>query len=447
MKKICSLILSFCLVVGVCAALCCCSKDVKHDGKITDNNDAVVLDDFSYIKQAYKNTLNYKGSYMANITAKNNDSISNAFSYYDAQTESLYSSLTDFVKIYKSNNSYYKYSDGTYAELHQAQAKRFFDDNIFKTVFSAGRIFTFDGAFVADDINQLKSACVTLCKAFAEKSDSEYVEPIVEIKKEGNRYILDIWLDLCDAVEGLNSFSAMMSIVACDEKIVEVQLKHDIEEENTNMTIVSTSEFVYEFDREKVKEYDAEIDEKKAEVKSIDYSATDIELYVEGCDATVHDEPIEAKSVSEAFYNLVRGIDNEVRVIDGWYTDKACTKRFEPEKASPEEWFNLNALYAKGVCTDLNDVFMYNSIYLDFDKLPQEYKIIYSSRNTPISRGFSRETSGKYELKDYGGKCDIYVNGKLMANNTKTIDIEAGKLYYIEYRICDPLHIFGYFYD
>lgn len=441
MKKIRCFILSFFVVLCVGAVLCCCSPDVKSDDMIADDNEEVVLDDFSYIKQAYENTLNYKGSYMANITGENNGSASNAFSYYDVQTESLYSSLPHFVKIYKNNNSYYEYSDGAYTELHPAQAKQIFDDNIFKNVFSAGRFFTFDGAFFADDINQLKSACVTLCKAFAEKYDSEYVEPTVEIKKEDNRYMLDIWFALSADGRDINSFSAAMSIVACDSKIIEVQIRHDIEAENTTTTTMSICKFVYEFDRENVKEYDAEIDEKKSEVKSIDYSAVDIELYVEGCDITVHNEPIRAKSVSEAFYNLVRGVDSEVRVTDGWYTDKACTKRFNPEKTSPEEWFNLSALYAKGVCADLNDAFVYYGTYLNFDKLPQEYKIIYSSRNTPISGGAARRTSGKYELDDYGEKCDIYVNGKLIANNAKTIDIESGKLYYIEYRIYDPMQI------
>lgn len=458
MKKVCSLILSFCLVVGVCAVLCCCSKDVNKNE--TSN---VISDDFSYIKQAYENTLKYEGSYMVNIESRESDDendVDTENMYYDASTEQLYITSNrgsgEFEKIYKSGNAYYRcdgeegvYGDTVYTELHSAQAKRIFADNSFANVFSdSGKKFV-GGMFLANDVNELKNAYVTYCKASAEKYSSEYKEPTVTVKQENGVYTLELsfrWYTdgdwkYCDDT---------LRIVARDGKIVECKCVSDIVEQNGEKTTLSQiCKYEYSFNKDNVKEYDAKIDEKSASVGTINYSDVEIDFFVEGDAASSSVDVKSSTNVSDAFKNISESFMYPF-TIDNWYTDKECTKKFDPKTVSADDWFMIDALYTKvgAIKNASNNAMVVYDYYIDMDNMPREYQIVahgesYGEYSAKGWRSVQSDTNYEYEL-DYHYleyNRETFVNGEKISNELQKVSAEPGKICYVKCRVFDPLAI------
>ncbi len=447
---------------------------------------------YQYIKQAYIESSKYNGAFTAKASSSANyseDDETASFdgyeiisvnpeklirfdieSFYEDENEPNYSyfeEVTEKHKLFSVDDRYYLFSyvEETYQDNEERENSSWseYSERPLNVINKDLKKYNFGyffedvsrnivyGIFEANNLEELKSAYKTVWKEtvydVAEYPEENTVRPSVKATYEDGVYSLLIKFN--GENEPNQTSERHILIEAKNGKISKVEA-YETYTGDENGRDGGTYEFTYSFDQEGYDSIECELPSNKNHIKKYDISQTRVDVYVNGILIESNLSGYDSTTVRDAFDEITQEAlssiaDSElltqgIKKIDGWYTDAACTQKFDPLTATEEDFNKLEALYANitinsryalvNQCAEKNLAFSRPYLIACEEPYPSYYggglKLFDISEN-PYYRIY--RPSNDYDVS----YTEVYVNGIKQSDDITEIELKSGNTYEVKY--------------
>ncbi len=467
-RKLISTILLICMAIYACLFTSCgCSEtdDNPTNEEITKTDEEI----FSAVREAIANTAAYAGSYTvsgvvvsAHADSEKTTTLTNTTYASANPQESLYvyshsrvddSEITDldFTKLYNDASIYYLYDNGktTLASPDEFQE---LSKNFMLAPVPSEFTKTLVGFSMADSLSSLlnayssaKNSSLEDIRAELEAEETFNGDYCINVKYENGICYFIISCEIEQETNlgdmyGICSFnrSSVHTYSVKDGKLIGYEMLLTKKNNTTGSTKTLRGElnYTYSFDNDLFNSTAPEITPDSSENNSININF----VFSDVISSTGYASSNSATSYelfNQAAINAQNSLNYDKNAIsyDGWYLDKACTQKFDPNTITADQLKAIRKLYAKSF--KINDGFVLieriNSKTYELSPLYQtacstfwfEYLNSYSISNYIVAR--------VGEALSLNTNCDeIRVNGVIYQENT--LVPEEGINYKIEFK-------------